>query len=143
MRKANDQDAGMAMIDEPTIKSVVFRFYARVRKDPMLNEIFNAQVRDWEFHLQRMCEFWSSIILGHGRYKGHPFLKHVTLPADARHFDRWLELFAVTVRETCTPAAAELMLKRATLIARSLEGGIANAHGVVLGRDQRFEPDRL
>ena len=129
-------------IDESTIERVVHEFYHRVRRDSVLGEIFNARIADWEFHLQRMCEFWSSIALGSGRYHGRPLSKHLTLPVSAPHFDRWLELFASTVQEICTPAAAELLAQRARLIARSLEGGIASAHGVVLARDERFAPSR-
>ncbi len=129
-------------IDESTIEGVVHEFYHRVRRDSVLGEIFNARIADWDLHLQRMCEFWSSIALGSGRYHGRPLSKHLTLPVSAPHFDRWLELFTSTVREICTPAAAELLAQRARLIARSLEGGIASAHGVVLARDERFTASR-
>jgi hemoglobin len=129
-----------SLIDESTIERVVREFYHRVRRDSLLGEIFNARIADWETHLERMREFWSSIALGSGRYHGRPLSKHLTLPVSAPHFDRWLDLFASTVQKICTPAAAELLTKRARLIARSLEGGIASAHGVVLAREERFDP---
>ncbi|MGC1458110.1 MAG: group III truncated hemoglobin [Steroidobacteraceae bacterium] len=129
-------------LEESTIEGVVHEFYHRVRRDSVLGEIFNARIADWDLHLQRMCEFWSSIALGSGRYHGRPLSKHLTLPVSAPHFDRWLELFASTVHEICTPAAAELLAQRARLIARSLEGGIASAQGVVLARGERFAPSR-
>ncbi len=129
-------------LDELTIEGVVHEFYHRVRRDSVLGEIFNARIADWESHLQRMCDFWSSIALGSGRYHGRPLSKHLTLPVSAPHFDRWLELFASTVQEICSPAVAKLLAQRARLIARSLEGGIASVHGVVLARDERFTPSR-
>jgi hemoglobin len=132
----------LALIDESTIARVVHEFYHRVRHDSMLGEIFDARIADWEFHLERMCEFWSSIAPGSGRYHGRPLSKHMTLPVGAPHFDRWLELFASTAQKICTPAAAELLTKRARLIARSLEGGIASAHRVVLAREERFDASR-
>ena len=132
----------LSHIDEPIIARVVHQFYHRVRRDPILGEIFNARITDWEFHLHRMCEFWSSIALGSGRYDGRPLSKHLTLPVSAPHFDRWLEIFASTVQEICTPAAAELLAQRARLIARSLEAGIASAHGTVLAKDERFASSR-
>jgi len=132
----------LALIDESTITRVVHEFYHRVRRDPVLGEIFNARIADWEFHMECMCEFWSSTVLDSGRYHGRPLSKHVTLPVSAPHFDRWSDLFASTVQKICTPAAAELLTKRARLIARSLEGGIASAHGVVLATVERFEPSR-
>jgi len=129
-------------IDELTIERVVHEFYHRVRRDSLLGEIFNARIADWELHSRRMCEFWSSIALSSGRHHGRPLSKHLTLPVSAPHFDRWLEIFASTVQEICTPAAAELLAQRARLIARSLEAGIASAHGTVLAKDERFAPSR-
>ena len=41
----------------------------------------------------QMCAFWSSVALMTGRYHGTPMAKHLPLPVDAGHFDRWLELF--------------------------------------------------
>ena len=93
----------LSHIDEPIIARVVHEFYHRVRRDPILGEIFNARITDWESHLHRMCEFWSSIALGSGRYHGRPLSKHLTLPVSAPHFDRWLEIFASTVQEIFTP----------------------------------------
>ena len=57
---------------------------------------------------------------------------------DAQHFDRWLALFRETAATVCPPRAAELFIERAGLIARSLELGVATAHGVLLGRDERY-----
>ena len=42
-----------------------------------------------------------------GRYHGQPMKKHLPLSVDARHFDRWLDLFEATARELCPPKAAE------------------------------------
>lgn len=130
------------LMGEATIERVVHEFYRRVRRDCVLAKIFNARIADWELHLSRMCEFWSSVALSSGRYHGRPLSKHLMLPVSAPHFDRWLELFASTVQEICAPAAAVELTKRARLIARSLEGGIAAAHGVVLSKDERFAPSQ-
>ena len=72
-----------------------------------------------------ICEFWSSVALMSGRYHGQPMEKHVRLPVDARHFDRWLQLFERTALEVCPPAAAAHFIERAKPIAQSLELGIA------------------
>ena len=61
-----------------------------------------------------------------GRYHGQPMAKHVPLPIDARHFDRWLALFAETAREVCPPAAAERFTLLSCRVGESLELGIAN-----------------
>jgi len=126
-------------IDDAMIERLVRAFYVRVRDDALIGDVFEARISDWEPHLQRMCLFWSSVALMSGRYHGQPMQKHLPLPVDARHFDRWLELFRETAHEVCPTAAALHFIKRAENIARSLEMGIASAHGVLLGRDQRYE----
>ena len=64
--------------------------------------------------------------------------KHLPLPIDARHFDRWPALFEATAAEVCPPSAAAHFIERARRIAESLELGIAGAHGVMLGRGERY-----
>jgi hemoglobin len=125
-------------IDESMIEQVVRGFYGRVRGDALLGPVFDARIEDWEPHLQRMCEFWSSVALMSGRYHGQPMPKHLPLPVDGQHFDRWLELFELTVRELCPPKAAKHFLERARRIAESLELGIAGASGVLLLKGQRL-----
>jgi len=125
-------------IDDEMIGRLVDAFYARVRSDELIGPIFNARIADWDQHLQRLRLFWSSVILMSGRYSGSPMQKHMALPIDARHFDRWLQLFRQTAHEICNPRAANLFIKRAELIARSLEMGVASNCGVLLAEDQRF-----
>ncbi len=125
-------------IDEPMITQLVHAFYQRVRQDPLIGPVFAARISDWDPHLARMSEFWSSVMLMSGRYHGAPMPKHAVLPIDAAHFDRWLELFRATAREACPPPAAERFIERAEMIARSLELGVATSQGVLLERDQRY-----
>ncbi|MGE0061664.1 MAG: group III truncated hemoglobin [Xanthobacteraceae bacterium] len=125
-------------IDEPMIERVVRGFYAKVRQDPMIGPVFEARIADWEPHLQRMCQFWSSVALMSGRYHGSPMVKHLPLPVDAAHFDRWLALFRETVRALCPPAAQTHFIERAERIAESLEMGIASFHRVMLRPGERF-----
>jgi hemoglobin len=73
-----------------------------------------------------------------GRYHGAPMPKHLPLPVDAAHFDRWLELFEATAKEVCPPEAAEHFIERARRIAASLELGVAGVNGVLLGLGERF-----
>jgi hemoglobin len=68
--------------------------------------------------------------------------KHLPLPVDSRHFDRWLGLFRETAREICPATAAEHFIERAERIAQSLEIGIAVRHGVLLMQGDRLRrPD--
>jgi len=116
-------------ITEAMIERLVRAFYAKVRSDALLAPVFAARIADWEPHLRQMCAFWSSVALMTGRYHGTPMVKHMPLPVDADHFDRWLELFERTAREVCPPEAAAHFVERAHRIAASLELGIANGQG--------------
>ncbi|MCA1455853.1 group III truncated hemoglobin [Bradyrhizobium sp. BRP22] len=125
-------------ITEAMIERLVRGFYAKVRADTVLGPVFEARIRDWEPHLAQMCAFWSSVALMTGRYHGTPMAKHLPLPVDADHFDRWLELFEQTARKICPSEAAAHFIERAQRIAASLEFGIAGSQGVILGRGERF-----
>ncbi|MGC2083458.1 MAG: group III truncated hemoglobin [Bradyrhizobium sp.] len=125
-------------ITEAMIERLVHAFYDKVRADAVLGPVFDARIRDWGPHLQQMCAFWSSVALMTGRYHGTPMVKHAPLPVDAAHFDRWLALFEQTAHEVCPGEAEAHFVERARRIATSLELGIANANGVMLGIGERF-----
>ncbi|MFA4940543.1 group III truncated hemoglobin [Brevundimonas sp.] len=125
-------------IDETMIDALVEAFYARVRDDALIGPIFAARITDWAPHLAQMKLFWSSVALSTGVYQGRPMPKHLPLPIDARHFDRWLELFVETARALCPPVAANHFIERARRIAESLELGVATASGVILTKGERF-----
>lgn len=128
-------------ITEAMIERLVHGFYARVRNDPVIGPVFEARIADWAPHLAQMCAFWSSVALMTGRYHGTPMVKHMKLPIDAAHFDRWLDLFEATAQELCPPAAAVHFIERARRIASSLEMGVASGQGVMLGVGERYRRD--
>jgi len=125
-------------LDEAMIARLVHGFYEGVRADPVLGPIFAERIDDWGPHLERMVDFWSSVMLMTGRYHGQPMPRHTPLPIDAAHFDRWLMLFEAAARRLCPPAAAEAFIARARRIAESLELGVALQAGVLLNRGERF-----
>lgn len=129
-------------ITETMIERLVHGFYAKVRADEMLAPVFDARIRDWGPHLSQMCAFWSSVALMSGRYHGAPMPKHLPLPIDAAHFDRWLALFEETAAEICPSEAAAHFIERARRIAASLELGVAGANGVLLGLGERFRREQ-
>ena len=117
-------------IDENVIRTLVHAFYGKVRSDPALGPIFTNAVSDWDAHLAKLCDFWSSITLMSGRYKGQPVPAHVALPGIVpKHFDRWLDLFRETAGEHCSAEAAALFVARAERIAESLKLSIAIHNG--------------
>jgi hemoglobin len=117
-------------ITEPMIRQLVETFYARVREDGELGPIFEPVVKDWDAHYDKLCAFWSSVVLMSGRYKGRPMPAHAALPGISNeHFVRWLVLFGETASVVCPPEAAPLFIDRAMRIAESLKLGIALHRG--------------
>lgn len=125
-------------IDEAMIDALVEGFYAKVRDDALIGPVFAERIADWGPHLAQMKLFWSSVALSTGVYEGRPMPKHLPLPVDGRHFDRWLELFRETARALCPPVAAEHFIARAERIAQSLELGVAAHNGVIVGPGERY-----
>ena len=128
-----------AGVDEASIQLMVHTFYDRVRADPLIGPVFDAQVDDWDQHLEKLCAFWSNILLRTGRYQGRPMQKHLRLPIEAEHFDRWLALFRATASEIMPPDAAAIFIDRANRIADSFELGIGSVRGEVRAPRHAFK----
>ncbi|MDP2124232.1 MAG: group III truncated hemoglobin, partial [Parvibaculum sp.] len=68
LRKGDDSRPAT---DEAEIDRLVRAFYTRIRADAVLGPIFDGVIGDnWEPHLLKMIDFWSSVMLTTGRYKG-------------------------------------------------------------------------
>lgn len=109
-------------ITEAVIERLIRRFYATVRRDPALGPIFDDAIgANWEPHLRKMFDFWSSVMLTTGRYKGRPVPVHRRIDAlRPEQFEIWLGHFRATAEEVCPPEAAVLFIDRAERIALSL-----------------------
>ncbi|WIJ27100.1 group III truncated hemoglobin [Devosia sp. RR2S18] len=114
------------------IRAVVDRFYADARRDPIIGPVFNRAIAPeaWPQHLSTIVDFWSSMLLGSGRYTGRPMPKHLAIPdlTDA-HFMRWLALFRSTVEELCPPDVAQLFIERSERVGNSFRMNIAMRRG--------------
>ncbi|GAB4349165.1 MAG: truncated hemoglobin [Oricola sp.] len=109
-------------VDRAFIGKLVRKFYRRVRANPRLGPIFAREIAgDWEPHLEKMTEFWCSVILKTGNYHGRPVPAHLKL-ADVTEddFGIWLGIFRQTTRDLCTAEVAAVFDERAEMIARSL-----------------------
>jgi hemoglobin len=119
-------------VSEEMIRKVVFAFYDRIRADAVLGPIFSAEVEDWDPHLEKMCDFWSSMLLMTKRYDGRPVPAHVKIPnLDKPHFELWLALFRQTAQEIAPPDAAALFIDRAERVAQSLQLSLDFHRGVL------------
>jgi hemoglobin len=106
---------------EQEIADMVHRFYAAVRRDALLGPIFSARVKDWDHHLTKLVDFWSSILRGTRRFSGTPMPKHVALPdLSAESFERWLSLFRATTSAQPNQAMGKYAYDMAQRIAQSL-----------------------
>lgn len=117
------------IISEESVKRLVHTFYGKVRSDPTLSPVFTAAIGEsesqWKPHLEKMVDFWSSVMLTSGRYHGNPLKAHKDLPAFKKElFDRWLELFAQTAEELHTPDITARYIEKSTMIAQSLKYGL-------------------
>lgn len=119
-------------LDEAMIRDVVDRFYALARDDEVIGPVFRRAVPDdhWQAHLDTIAAFWSSMLLGSGRYHGRPMPKHLALPelTDA-HFQRWLALFRFTVTELCPPDIGALFIDRSERVGNSFRLNIRMHRG--------------
>jgi hemoglobin len=110
-------------LSDDAIGHLIGSFYEKVRADPELGPIFDRAIPgDWGPHLATMHDFWSSIMLTSGRYKGNPVAIHRRVEGiEPRLFGRWLELFDETCRELFDDVVADDFRVKAARIAESLK----------------------
>ena len=114
-------------ISEAEIHSLVGTFYTRIQSDDLSGPIFDAHVGDgWDAHLDKMCDFWSSILLATGRFRGNPIVAHQGVPEiTSEGFDRWLVLFEDVASDVLSSTHALDRVARAPRMRFVLEGRIA------------------
>ena len=110
-------------LSEDAIRQLVDQFYNKVRADPQLGPIFERLIPgEWGPHLATMHDFWSSIMLTSGRYKGNPVAAHLRVEGmEPQLFGRWLALFDETCRELFDDDVADAFRAKAERIAESLK----------------------
>ncbi len=110
---------------EDDIKLMVDSFYDIVNEDDLLSPIFNDLVQvNWKKHLPLMYSFWNKVLFARGEYKGNPFIKHVDLPVEKKHFDRWVQLFDENMDALFEGEIAESTKLRAKSIAHIFQSKI-------------------
>ena len=111
---------------EKQLTTLVHTFYGKIREDDVLGPVFNEAISDWLHHLGKMVDFWSSVMLTTGRYKGNPLMMHLKHVAQIRPdmFGRWLELWRETAGAVLDEADAAAVTAKAERIAESLQLGM-------------------
>ena len=109
---------------------LVEAFYAKVWKDELIGPVF-AHV-DFEKHLPKMVNFWSTVIFSNGTYAGQPFPKHVPLKIGKPHFERWQKLFGETVHEHFKGEMADKIIERAGVIGMTFQYKLETIHNRIV-----------
>ncbi len=121
------------------IRRLVDHFYDAIRRDDKLGPVFDRVIDDdWEPHLDKMVDFWMSVMFKTGAFKGRPMIVHRGLD-DLRpeHFPLWLELFRDSAKSICPTNFASEIIHKAELIAGSLQNGVFPAAEEGLRREAR------
>ncbi|MFD2055396.1 group III truncated hemoglobin [Mesorhizobium calcicola] len=122
-RPVAEQPLSHVGVDRASIGKLVRVFYAKIRGNERLGPIFAREITgDWEPHLEKMTDFWCSVILKSGDYHGRPVPAHLKLgDVTEADFDIWQDLFGQTAAELFAPETAAVFVDRAERIATSLK----------------------
>lgn len=114
------------------VEDLLRRFYGRALVDDLLGEPF-TEVREagLESHLRVMCDFWETLLLTTGSYRGSLFRvhqdAHARHPFGAEHFDRWLTLWRESVDEMYAGPVAEKAKQQGERIATAMHRRMTRA----------------
>lgn len=115
------------------VEELVRAFYRQVATDDLLGPIFEGMAVDWPSHLNTLSDFWSWQLLGLPGYDGNPLCAHEPVhdrfPFVPEHYERWLELFVVTVDDGFAGPVAEMAKGRAVRMAHAMQRLLGGRHG--------------
>lgn len=108
-----------------SITQLVHGFYGDVRNDPLLGPVFEKALHgQWDAHLQRLVDFWSTVALGTRSFRGDVFGKHMALQGvTPAHFAAWVGLWQQHTSRLFAPEVAQDLQIAAHGIARNLFRG--------------------
>ena len=101
-------------------------FYEKVKEDKTIGIVFTTIMKvDWDHHIPLITDFWETILLDNPVYTNNAMEVHYHInkifPLQKIHFDAWLHLFNVTLKEMYAGPVTDLALKRAAGIAGVME----------------------
>ncbi len=102
------------ILNEHDVTLLVDAFYGKVLKDELLAPFFKNI--DFEHHKPRMIHFWSFVLLDVSGYTTNVTDKHLNMPLQKEHFDRWLTLFFETIDAHFSGEKAETAKQRAKVV---------------------------
>lgn len=116
------------------IELLVDTFYTKVRSDETIGYFFTkiAAVA-WEDHIPIMYDFWSSILINEGQYKGGLIMKHILLDKKSKleqqHLDKWKELFFETLDELFEGETVDEAKRRAETMGQLMMFKVGRSRG--------------
>ncbi len=105
------------------IELLVNTFYSEVRKNDEIGIFFNTMIDDWDTHLNKLGDFWESMLFRVGKFDGNPALAHIKTAThfnhtiEKNHFETWLMLWRQTNKELFDGPISDLAVNRAEMIA--------------------------
>lgn len=112
------------------IKILVDAFYTKVGNNPLIGPVFHGVLKQhWQPHMEKMYQFWQTVLLEEYTYNGRPFPPHAELPISKDHFDQWLALFNETLKEHFQGPKADEAYWRAEKMAIMFMSKIAYRRG--------------
>jgi len=111
-----------AILTNADVQLLVESFYSKVLKDEDLKPFFKHL--DFENHLPKMVHFWCFVLLDEPGYTTNVVEKHLKMPLEHTHFERWLFLFNETIDELFEGEKVQLAKQRAAVIGWTIESKI-------------------
>lgn len=111
------------------VETFVDAFYLRVLADPLLAPIFlDVAAIELNVHLPHIKDYWCKLLLGETSYQRHTMNIHRQLHAKrgltASDFQRWLELFSLSMDELYEGKRAQRAKRVATRIAGNMQQNV-------------------
>ncbi len=111
-------EAKLELKTRKAIELLVDEFYKKVQLDELIGPYFNDVAKvNWDTHLTKMYNFWESLLLDAGKFKGNMTDTHFKINGmkkiEQQHLQRWLLLFKQTLNEFFIGDKAEEAYKRA------------------------------
>jgi hemoglobin len=135
------------VLDDQTLAELTRRFYEKADLDPVIGPVIQAAlpVERRAEHFAVFRDFWAKMLFGTEGYGGNAFTAHAGMVLEARHFERWLEIFAELAEEMLPPDIAARALAQARHMSQCLQGKPGDHHAersvaVPLGRAVKGKP---
>lgn len=118
----NEERKTTILATRAQLEDLLDAFYAKVKEDKLIGPVFNDIAKvDWGPHVEKIHNFWDTLLFGAENYRGHPFPPHIKLGIGPEHFQRWLQLFFQTVDSRHHGTKADEIKMRALNIGRNFQ----------------------